>query len=157
ALEGHKAVVSNEASGGVAPDRRLTLEVGVSPDKFDALVERLQRIGRLESLRVEQPDRTGEVRQLAPRRQSLKKHVETVSKLSTRDNPTEDSLKLAREVRDIERELEALSARAGDYLGKESLYTVSVTLVEDAVGRHGRTVTLARRAGDAFLWAVAWW
>jgi hypothetical protein len=156
-LEEHKAVVVNETSGGVAPDRRLTLEVGVSPDKFDALVGRLQRVGRLESLRVEQRDLTGEFRQLAARRQSLKKHLETVSKLSARENPTDDSLKLAREVKDIERELEVLSARAGDFLGKESLYTVSVTLVEDAAGRHGPTVTLARRAGNAFLWAVAWW
>jgi Domain of unknown function (DUF4349) len=157
ALEEHKAVVVNETSGGVAPDRRLTLEVGVSPDKFDALVERLQRIGRLESLRVEQHDRTGEFRQLAARRQSLKKHQETVSKLSTRDNPTDDSLKLAREVKEIERELETLSAAAGDFLGKESFYTVTVTLVEDAAGRHGPTVTLASRASHAFLWAVAWW
>lgn len=157
ALEEHKAAVVNETSGGIAPDHRLALEVGVSPDKFDALVERLQQIGRLESLKVEQHDRTGELRQLAARRQSLKKHLETVNKLSVRDNPTEDSLKLAREVRDIERELEALSARAGDYLGKDSYYTVTVTLVEDATGGHGPAVTLARRAGNAFLWAGAWW
>jgi hypothetical protein len=152
-----KAIVSNESSGGVASDRRLTFEVGVSPDKFDTLVEQLQRIGRLESLSVEQHDRTGEFRQLAARRQSLKKHLETVNKLATRDNPTEDSLKLAREVKDIERELETLSAQAGDFLGKESFYTVTVTLFEDAAGRHGATVTLARRAGNAFLWSIAWW
>lgn len=157
ALADHKAVVADETSGGVAPDRRLTLEVGVAPDRFDALVERLQRVGRLESLRVEQRDRTGEFRQLAARRQSLKKHLETVSKLSTRDNATDDSLKLAREVKDIERELEALSAQAGDFLGKESLYTVTVTLVEDEPGRNGPTVTAARRAGHALLWAGAWW
>jgi hypothetical protein len=156
-LEGQKAVVVNETAGGVAPARRLTLEVGVSPDKFDLLMAELQRIGRLESLRVEQHDRTGEFRQLAARRQSLNKHLETVSKLSARDNTTDDSLKLAREVKDIERELETLSAQAGDFLGKESLYTVSVTLVEDEAGRHGPTVPLARRAGNAFLWAVAWW
>ncbi|MBN9518576.1 DUF4349 domain-containing protein [bacterium] len=157
ALADQKAVVADETAGGVAPDRRLTIEVGVSPDRFDALVERLQRIGRLESLRVEQRDRTGEFRQLAARRQSLKKHLETVSKLSTRDNATDDSLKLAREVKDIERELETLSAQAGDFLGKESLYTVTVTLVEDEVGRDGPTVTLARRTGKALLWAGAWW
>jgi hypothetical protein len=156
-LAEHKAAVTNETSGGVAPNRRLTLEVGVSPDRFEALLERLQRIGRLESLSVEQHDRTGELRQLAARRQSLKKHLEAVRKLSTRDNPsTDDSLKVAREMREIERELETLSAQAGDFLGKESFYTVSVTLVEDTAG-HGRTVTLARRAGHAFLWAAAWW
>jgi hypothetical protein len=157
-LQEHRAAVTNETSGGVAPDRRLTLEVGVSPDRFESLVERLERIGRLESLSVEQHDRTGELRQLAARRQSLKKHLEVIRKLSTRDNPsTDDSLKVAREMREVERELETLSAQAGDFLGKESFYTVSVTLVEDTAGRHGRTVTLAYRAGHAFLWAAAWW
>lgn len=151
ALAEQKAVVTDETSGGVAPERRLTLEVGVIPDRFDALVDRLQRVGRLESLRVEQRDRTGELRQ------SLKKHLETVSKLTSRENTTDDSLKLAREVKDIERELEALSGQAGDFLGKESLYTVTVTLVEEDAGRRGPTVTLARRAGHAFLWAGAWW
>lgn len=157
AVAEQKGAIADETSGGVAPERRLTLEVGVTPDRFDALVERLQRVGRLESLRVEQRDRTGEFRQLAARRQSLKKHLETVSKLTTRDNTTDDSLKLAREVKDIERELEALSAQAGDFVGKESLYTVTVTLVEDDGARHGTTVTLARRAGHAALWAAAWW
>lgn len=157
ALDEQKAVVTNESSKGVAPERRLTIEVGVSPDKFDALVARLQKIGRPESSSVEQLDRTGELRQLAARRQSLKKHQETVNKLSTRDNNTDDSLKLAREAKEIERDLEALSAQAGDFLGKESYYTVSVTLAEDSAGRHGLTLTLARRAGQASLWAAAWW
>jgi hypothetical protein len=157
-LEEHKAAVIHETSGGIAPDRRLTLVVGVSPDKFEALVERLRRVGRLEAVSVEQHDRTGELRQLSARRESLKKHLEGVRKLEARDNPsTEDSLKVAREKREIERELDTLSAQAGDFLGKESFYTVSVTLVEDKVGRHGRTVAAARRAGDAFLWAAAWW
>ena len=35
-----------------------------------------------------------EFRQLAARRQTLKKHLETVRKLTTRDNTTDDSLKL---------------------------------------------------------------
>jgi hypothetical protein len=157
-LEEHKAAVVHEASAGVAPDRRLTLEVGVSPERFDALVEGLQGVGRVESLVIERHDRTGELRQLSARRQSLKKHLEVVKKLSARDNPsTEDSLKVAREMREVERELEALSAQAGDFLGKESFYTVSVTLAEDVVGRHGRTVTVALRTGHAFLWAAAWW
>jgi hypothetical protein len=157
ALTEHKAVPVNETSGGVGTDRRLALEVGVAPDQFDALMSRLQRVGRLESVRVEQRDRTGEFRQLAARRQSLKKHLEVVTKLSSRENPTDDALKIARETREVERELETLSAQAGDFLGKESLYTVTVTLVEDSVGRHSPTVNLARRAGSAFLWAALWW
>jgi hypothetical protein len=158
ALEEHKAGVVHEASVGVAPDRRLVLEVGVSPERFDDLVDRLQGVGRLDSLSVERHDRTGELRLLTARRQSLKKHLEVVKKLSARDNPTtEDSLKVAREMREVERELEVLSTQAGDFLGRESFYTVTVTLAEEAAGRHGRATAVALRAGHAFLWAGAWW
>jgi hypothetical protein len=69
ALEAHDAVVFNETNGGIAPARRVSLEIGVHPDKFDALVEDLRGIARLESVSVQQRDRTAPGgRPEAPRR-----------------------------------------------------------------------------------------
>jgi hypothetical protein len=153
ALEACKGGVFNETSSGIAPERRLTLEVGVAPDKFDALIDQLKQIGRPETFLVQDQDRTGELRHLHARRQSLKKHLEAVRKLSARDNPTiDDSLKLAQRGQEIERELELLSVQVGDFLGKESLYSVTVTLAEDSGGTR-----LLRRATRALLWAASWW
>jgi hypothetical protein len=84
ALEAHEAVTFNETNGGIDPARRLTLEIGVHPDQFDALVEDLRRVARLESVSVQQRDRTGEFRRLHAQRQSLKKHLEAVRSSAAR-------------------------------------------------------------------------
>jgi hypothetical protein len=159
AIEEQRALVINETSGGREPERRLTLEIGVHPDKYDALVDRLGRIGRLESVSVQQQDRTNEFRQLYARRQSLKKQLESVRKLLARDHPTiDDSLKVEQKIHDLERELRSVSVQLGDLVGKESFYHVYLTLVEHLPGAGpGRASFLVRRTARAFLWATAWW
>src|ERR1700730_6567194 len=49
-----RAEVLNEKNGGIAPQRRLAMEIGVHPDRFDALVGQLRNVGRLESVSVQQ-------------------------------------------------------------------------------------------------------
>jgi hypothetical protein len=159
ALAAHQAVVFNEKNAGIAPERRLTLAIGVHPDKFDALVEQLRQVAHLQSVSVQQRDRTGDFRRLHAQRQSLKKHLEAVLKLRGAKTPSiDDALKLEQRVQDIEKELQALGVQFGDLLGKESFYHVYVTLYEYQPGsRLDRTFTLPRRLTHAFLWALAWW
>jgi Domain of unknown function (DUF4349) len=159
ALASRHALVFNERNGGIAPERRLTLEIGVSPDRFDALVGQLRQVGHLESVSVQQRDRTTEFRQLHAQRQALKKYLESVLKLRPAGNPSIDAaLKLEEKIQDIEKDLQKLGVQLGDLLGKESFYHAQVTLVEyqPGAGLH-RTHTLAGRLGFAFLWALAWW
>src|SRR5205085_4323232 len=104
-LAAHQATVFNEKDSGVAPARRLTLEIGVHPDRFEGLVDQLRQVAHLESVSVQQRDRTGEFRRLHAQRQSLKAHLEAVQKLRGRQNPTvEDELKLEQKIQDIEKE-----------------------------------------------------
>lgn len=157
AVESHQAVIFNETNGGIAPSRRFSLEIGVHPDRFDALVEELRKVARLESVSVQQRDRTGEFRRLHAQRQSLKKHLEAVQKLRGAANPTiDDQLKLEQKVQDIEKELQNIGVQLGDFVGKDSYYHVHVTLSE-ADGRFDHAYTLPLRVGHAFLWALAWW
>jgi hypothetical protein len=158
-LAEHQATVFNEKNGGLAPERRLTLEIGVHPDRFDALVEQLRHIAHLDTVNVQQRDRTGEFRRLHAQRQSLKKYQESILKLRAGKNPTiDESLKLEQRAQEIEKELQALGVQLGDLLGKESFYLVSLTLFEYQPGsKLDRTYTLPRRLLNAFLWALAWW
>jgi hypothetical protein len=159
ALSAHHAMILNERNSGIAPARRLVLEVGVHPDQFDALVEKLRQVGSLESVSVQQRDRTAEFRRLHAQRQSLRKHLEAVQKLRGGKNPSiEDELKVEQRVQDIEKELQALAAQLGDFLGKESYYHVYLTLAEhEPGGVAGAAHTLPRRIGHSFLWSAAWW
>ncbi len=73
----------------------MTLEAGVEPDRFDALVEQLRELGEIRSISVQQKDRTAEFRRLNAQRQSLRKYLETVPKLrGGKVASVEDELKL---------------------------------------------------------------
>ncbi len=150
ALARHGVTVFNETNTGVAPRRTLTLEIGVPPDKFDELVDELREVGRLNSITVQQRDRTGDFRRLHAQRLALKKHLESVLKLrGASKGSIDDSLKVEQKVQDIEKEIQSLGVQLGDFLGKESFYTVRFTLSEHQPG--------SGRMGQAFLWALTWW
>jgi hypothetical protein len=148
-----------DRQSGIEPARRWTVEVGVHPDKFDALVENLRGIGKLATFAVEKKDRTNEFRKLHAQRQSLKKHLESITKLREGKNPSlEDSLKLEQKILDIEKELQGLGVQFGELLGDESYYHVQVTLVEYQPGdRRDHTFTIGQRIGSGFMWALTWW
>ena len=159
ALADRQAVILNEKNNGIAPERRLMLEVGVNPEQFDALVEQLLQIGHLKSINVTRHDRTSEFRKLHAQRQSLKKYLESVVKLRAAKEPSIDAtLKVEQKIQEIEKELQSLSGQLGELLGKESLYHVNVTLYEYQPGdRLDRSFTMAQNLFYAGFWASAWW
>src|SRR5262245_45297270 len=52
AIAGHQGTIFHEVSSGLTPDRTLTLDIGVSPEKFDALLAELKQIGKFENIRI---------------------------------------------------------------------------------------------------------
>jgi hypothetical protein len=158
-IASREASVLNEKSGGIAPQRQLSLEIGVVPEKFDAVVEQLEQIAHLESVTVQQRDRTSDFRRLHAQRRSLQQYREAVVKLRGAKEPSiEDTLKLEQRIQEIDKELQALSLQLGELLGKESYYTVRANLHEYQPGsRLDRTYTIPQRVFHAFLWALVTW
>jgi hypothetical protein len=159
ATAGQQAVIFLETSNGLTPDRTLTFDIGVSPEKFDALLTEFKQIGHFENIHIQQRDRTAEFRQLNAKRQSLKKYLEATLKLRGLKNASiDDTLKIEQKIQDIEKELDAIGAQLGDLLGKESYYHIRLSLREYQSGsRHDRSYTLPKRVAHAFVWAAAWW
>ncbi len=159
AIQADGAEIFTEKKSGIEPARRWHVEIGVHPDKFDDLVDRLRTIGSLSSITVEQKDRTSEFRKLHAQRQSLKKYLDSITKLREGKNPSlEDALKLEQKIQDIEKELQGLGVQFGELLGKESYYHIHVTLVEHQPGdNRDRTYTIGQRIGSGFVWAITWW
>jgi Domain of unknown function (DUF4349) len=158
-LTAHHATIFNEMDSGIAPERHLSLEVGVSPEQFDALVERLRQIGHLENLSVHQQDRTAEFRRLHAQQQSLKKYLESVLKLrGGKATSIDEELKLEQRIQDIEKDLQGLAVQLGELLGKESFYRVHMTLSEfQPASRADAARIVPHRLANASLWALAWW
>jgi adenylate cyclase class IV len=159
AIQSHNAEIFTYKKSGIEPHRKLNLEIGVHPDKFDALVDMLRAIGTLSSINVEQKDHTHEFRKLHAERQRLKKNLDDLNKRREgRNLSLDDDLRLLQQTQEIERKIQELSVQFGDLLGKESYYHVHVTLVEHQSGDAKETsYTWPRRVGHAFLWAAVWW
>ena len=159
AVAGHQGVIFNETATGLAPDCQVTLDIGINPEKFDALLQAIKQIGRFEHIYVQQRDRTADFRQLNAKRQALKKYLEATLKLrGIKDASIDDSLKVEQKIQDIEKELQAVGVQLGELLGKESFYHIQISLREFQPGsRHDRTYTMPKRVAHAFVWAAAWW
>lgn len=90
----HQALVLNEKSSGLVRERRLVLELGIHPDRFDELMNQLRGIGHLESVSVQQRDRTGEFQRLHAQRRSLTKRHAAILKLrETKNLSIDDTLR----------------------------------------------------------------
>jgi hypothetical protein len=158
-LAARKAVILNEHKTGIAPQRRVALDIGVHPEQFDALLDELRKVSHLQSFSVQQRDRTSEFKKLLAQRQALKSHLEAVLKLrGAKDPKIDDSLKLEQKVQEIEKELHLLGVQLGDFLGKESYYQIQITLHEIAAGSGPEAqIELGGRLWLGFLWALPRW
>ena len=159
AIAVNKAVVFSEKATGIAPQRRLSLGIGVRPEHFDALLKALMEVGHLEAVDVQQQDRTTEFRKLHGQRLSLKKHHDAILKVrDTSKLSVEEALKMEQRIVEIEKEIQAVGVHLGDLLAKEPSYNLFLTLQEGQPGsRHDREFTFARRLGSGFVWAIGWW
>jgi hypothetical protein len=159
AVAAQHGVIFSERTTGIAPERSLSLGISVAPERFDALVQEVTKVGLLASISVQQQDRTGEFRRLHAQRQALKKHQEAILKLrSAAGLSVEETLKVEQKVQDVEKEIQALGVQLGDLLDREPSYNLFVTLQEYQPGSwHDRSFTLTRRLGHGGLWALGWW
>src|SRR5262249_12008016 len=151
-------LVLNERSSGIDGQKRLALEISVRPERFDDLTKQLRKIGHLETVSVNQRDRTDEFRRLRGQQQWLKQQREAVPKVLGHQASAEDGRRGVQKLHEIGKELQAVAAQAGDLVGKESYYHVYLTLSEERPGASNRGVNaVPRRAANALLWALPWW
>lgn len=155
----HKAIVFFEKSEGTAPRRKLYIELNVPPEQFESLVAGVKTIGHLESILVQQRDRTSEFRKLQSQRRTMRSHLDAIVKL--RDRPMtslDDALKLENKIIDIERDLQNVGVQMGDLAAKESYFHVDMSLIEyQPGGRLDPTYTWPQRIALGLFFAIVWW
>ena len=158
AVTAHQALVLYENSSGMVRERRLVLELGIHPDQFDALMSQLRGIGRLESISVQQRDRTDEFQRLHAQRQSLEKRHATVLKLGEAENLSiDDTLRLEQRLQEIDKELQTVGVQLGDLLSKESLYHVYAELSEYYPGSRLDPAYVWPQLRYGLIWGLGRW
>lgn len=128
-----KAIIQYEQSKGKKDTRnRVTqLMIGVRPDAFDDFVKGIQQIGRVESVEITKTDKTNEFLDLKAQRISLENARAALTQLKNMKGNVEEFINLQYKILDIDKELQALGVRLGDYDEVNEFCTVKLTLFED--------------------------
>jgi hypothetical protein len=129
------AVVQAEDFSGLAGARRLALTLGVVPDRFEGLVERLKAIGSLDSISVNKTDKTADFKALAAKRLSLEKTRDGLRALKVPGAALADLINLETRILEIEGQIQELGVSLGDYDETNSFCTVRFTLSENPAAK----------------------
>lgn len=148
------AIIQYEQRSGNPGHRSLHLMIGVRPELFDSFYVVAQRIGHIYSNTVTKVDKTTEFRELNAKKASLEKALASLTDLKNRAGSISDLVGLHDKILDIERQMQELGVQLGNFSAENEFCTVRFSLYESAAAR---TISLARRLFDAFMWTVQYY
>lgn len=148
----NKAVLQQERAVGLEGRRALQLGIGVPPEKFDAFIESVRRVGRNTSIEVVKNDKTNEYLQLKAKRQTLEKARTALEDLRAGGGSTEERVVVQNRLTEIEQQIQDLGVSLGEFDTQNELCTVKVSLRETQAAR---PLSWKRRALHAFQGALA--
>lgn len=147
----NKAVLQQERAVGLEGRRALQLGIGVPPEKFDAFIEAVRRVGRNTSIEVVKNDKTNEYLQLKAKRQTLEKARAALEDLRAGGGSTEERVVVQNRLTEIEQQIQDLGVSLGEFDTQNELCTVKVSLRE---AQAVRPMSWKRRAFNAFQGAL---
>ncbi|HUS97234.1 MAG TPA: DUF4349 domain-containing protein [Hyphomicrobiaceae bacterium] len=152
-IKSNGALIQFEQRQGLKGHRLLRLAIGVSPDKFDSFVEKIQTFGKLSQLTINKSDKTNEYRDLQAKRASLDKSRTALAELKKREGDIRSMVELEKQVLALEQQIQALGVNLGDFDSENEFVTVKVLLAETQKSIL-RTLSFVARAFAAFVWTV---
>jgi hypothetical protein len=158
AIGEHSAIVQFEHSVGRSDvkTRVLQLVIGVRPNLFGKFYSAVKGIGRLESAEVTKVDRTNEYLDLRAQRESLENTRIALMELKRMNGSIDELINLQYCILDVDRQLQSLGVKLGDYDEVNEFCTVRLTMYED----HDVLVyppNVARRVMIAFKWSLKYY
>lgn len=152
-IQRHGALVQLEQSRGLAGHRALLLSIGVPPERFEAMLDEVRRIGALRAVQVDKTDKTNEYRDLQAHRASLEKARADLMALKDKAAGAriDEQINLANRVLEIEGEIQKLGVRLGEFDAENEFVTIRFSLEET---RAPARISIAHRIKVATVWSL---
>ncbi len=131
AIKKHNAVIQYEQNSGLKGSRFLNMTIGVLPDLFDAMVDDIKKIGSLKGIEINKFDKTSEYKDINAKKKSLEKARDALVSLKNKNGKVSDFIDLEYKILDIEKQIQDLGVKLGDYSEENELCTVKLTLIEN--------------------------
>lgn len=151
----HNAIVQFEQDSGLRGRRTLALSIGVPPDKFDGLIDDIQAVGHLSSIRLDKTDKTNEYKELNAKRVSLEKVRDSLVSLKGKSGNIDEFINLENRILEIEREIQSTGVKLGEFDQENEFCTVKFGLEEGITAKAG--IPLIHRVKTAGEWAIKYY
>jgi hypothetical protein len=151
----YNALIQFEQNSGLIGSRRLSLAIGVPPDKFDSMVEEIKSIGQLQSLRIDKTDKTNEYKDLNAQRISLEKARDSLAGLKGKGGRIEELINLENRILDVETQIQSTGVKLGEYDLENEFCTVKFGLEEKVAV--STQVPLINRIKVALEWTIKYY
>lgn len=149
-IEHYKALIQFEQKSGNNGARKLNLLVGVPPDNFDSLYNKLITIGKVQSKQITKKDKTNEYKELNAKKASLEKIRASLLDLKAKEGKIEEYMGLENRILEIEQELQTLGVSLGDFDDENEFCTVQFSLLEGKISE----ISFFHRLKVALEWTV---
>lgn len=153
-----KAIIQSEQATGLAGHRMLRLSIDVDPEKFDNLVEAARKIGELSDIQITKTDKTNDYKSLNAKRISQEKYRNSLIALKKHSGKVTEMIELENKILEIEKEIQDLGVKLGDFDEQNEFCTVRFALAENrSAVKAGFFKNLLRRVKSAFEWTVQYY
>jgi hypothetical protein len=129
-ISGVGGQVQLERLQGLAGRRVLNLGVGVPPDRFDAFIADVRKLGRETGLTIVKNDMTNDYLKLRARRASLEKTRAQLEALQAAGGSVDERLKVQNQLSELEEKIQDMGVSLGEFDVSNELCTVKITLAE---------------------------
>ncbi len=150
AITHFRGLTQFEQKSGNTGYRHLNLLIGVPPENFDALYQRLITIGKVRTKQITKTDKTNEYKALNAKKASLEKMRAALIELKSKGGKIQDFMALETRLLEIEEQLQTLGVSLGDFDAENEFCTVQFSLNE---GREV-TISLLHRVKVALQWSI---
>jgi hypothetical protein len=130
-IKKNQAIIQFERNSGLKGARALELVIGVPPELFDVMVSEAKNLAVLKAFDVNIFDKTSEYREIQSKVASLEKTRDSLSALRARAGKIEELMNLEYKILDVEKEIQSLGVKLGDYSKENELCTIKFYLTEN--------------------------
>lgn len=152
-ITGHNALIQFEQNSGLKGNRILQLGIGVLPEKFDAMIAEVKKIGKIFFIQINKTDKTNEYKNLRAKKLSLEKTRNALIALKKKAGKIEEYMALESKILQIEEEIQSFGVKLGEYDEENEFCTLKFTLQEAKRIK----APFIKRVKESFEWTVKYY
>lgn len=153
-IKDFNAIIQYEENTGNKGRRKLSLLIGVKPEKFDSFFVMLKKVAINKQADITKVDKTSEYKNLNARKNSLEKIRESLIAIKKQSGKIDEYVNLENRILEIEQDLQNLGVELGDFSEENEFCTIKFALAES---RPIVKMSFLHRAKVALEWAVTWY